>query len=241
MRIFYFGSVGSTSDEAGRLLDSGIRPLFGVVAIEQSHGRGCHGSNWDSRCHGNIYFSVALPTEIFSLDSVQLFPQVFALNFAIGLGSVVHLSVKWPNDIFLAGEKVGGILLETALSDGILRRAICGVGLNVDAGPELIDSPYGATFFKAHSKGISYALVLDAVIHSVENAISAYECGGYEELIAREWRNFDMLYGKLVRIRSGEGIYVGQAGGVDASGRLILRLSGGGAMFFNSANSKIVW
>ena len=40
---------------------------------------------------------------------------------------------KWPNDLLLDDAKVGGVLLEAGVDDGVLRHVVVGVGVNLSA------------------------------------------------------------------------------------------------------------
>jgi BirA family biotin operon repressor/biotin-[acetyl-CoA-carboxylase] ligase len=39
---------------------------------------------------------------------------------------------KWPNDLVVGGEKVGGILAESEVSEGTVRHVVVGVGVNLE-------------------------------------------------------------------------------------------------------------
>lgn len=92
----------------------------GVVAREQTAGRGQRGRTWFARpgeCICATYYFAHC------LNSAQ---QASEISFLAGLAvcsaldhlweepSATRLGLKWPNDILLNGKKVGGILIELA-------------------------------------------------------------------------------------------------------------------------------
>lgn len=243
MRIFRFESVSSTNGEIVRLLNGGVTPPFGVIAGGQTNGRGCHGNKWIGQDPGNIYFSAALPVEIFSANSLPMFTQTFVLSLLVKLEKIIHLNVKWPNDILFAGKKVGGVLLETCFSEKTFKNAVLGIGINVASAPNLEDIPeaaYEATALGAHLPSISRSFVLDNVIQAVIDAIDLYKRGVYAEFVANNWKIFDAFCHRQINIRLGKTVFSGEALGVDASGKLVLRVNAKKKLSFDSANARII-
>ncbi len=84
---------------------------------------------------GALTFSLVLEPRRVGLP-IESFPQV-ALAAGLAVCEVIEQSLpravvglKWPNDVFLSGKKVSGILLESPLSGSA--RLIAGIGLNVN-------------------------------------------------------------------------------------------------------------
>jgi BirA family biotin operon repressor/biotin-[acetyl-CoA-carboxylase] ligase len=243
MRIFYFENVFSTNDDAIRLLNGGMMPPFGVIAKGQTNGRGCHGKKWIGQDPGNIYFSAALPVEIFSANSLPMFTQTFVLSLLEKLEKIIHLNVKWPNDILFAGKKVGGVLVETCFSGKILRHAVLGVGINVASAPNLRDVPgatYEATALKIHLPSISRSFVLDNVIQAVIDTIDLHKHNVYAEFVANNWKIFDAFCHRQINVELNKTVFSGESLGLDACGRLVLRVNTKNNLSFDSANAKII-
>jgi BirA family biotin operon repressor/biotin-[acetyl-CoA-carboxylase] ligase len=104
-----------------------------LVALEQSAGRGRQGREWVSP-PGNFHGSTLV---VLCPDD----PAPHTLSMAAGLALIETLDVavpgqalmlKWPNDLMLAGKKLGGILLERSGD-----RVAAGFGVNLAAAPEL--------------------------------------------------------------------------------------------------------
>jgi hypothetical protein len=90
-----------------------------LLAGQQSLGVGRRGSVWQSPPEGNLYLSYCFHTET-RLADLSLLPLAFALAIADSVESewAVDVKIKWPNDLYIEGEKCGGILLETVSLPG---------------------------------------------------------------------------------------------------------------------------
>lgn len=100
-----------------------------AIAAQQTAGRGQWGRSWVSPI-GGLYFSVALAPHCLAKESAQL-------TMAVGWGIAnelrrwqVPVQLKWPNDLVLAGRKLGGILTETRVRQDAIHQAVVGVGIN---------------------------------------------------------------------------------------------------------------
>ncbi len=144
--------VGSTNDEAKALLIKGAKEGTVVRAERQTAGRGRRGRQWISGV-GNLYCSLILCPKCPLNQASQL---SFVVAVAVGNTIVPYLidpallSYKWPNDLLLQKEKVGGILIETESEGGQLAEAcVVGIGLNLEVVPE--HAAYSVTALASHS------------------------------------------------------------------------------------------
>src|SRR5690606_18635680 len=98
-----------------------------IVADAQTAGRGRAGRRWWSPPGAGLYVSIVLrpPREV-----VPLLTLAAGVAAAEGVEAATSLgvAVKWPNDLYVAGRKLGGILTE---SRGGLSCVIVGAGINV--------------------------------------------------------------------------------------------------------------
>jgi BirA family transcriptional regulator, biotin operon repressor / biotin---[acetyl-CoA-carboxylase] ligase len=104
-----------------------------ILADYQTLGRGQKGNAWESESGRNLIFSLALETSF--LKVTEQFYLSMAMSLAVfdtlvGLG-YENVKIKWPNDIFLNGKKVGGMLIENKLRGEYLRSSVVGIGINV--------------------------------------------------------------------------------------------------------------
>lgn len=131
-------SITSTNDYLKeKLANSAPLPEGTVImAVHQTQGKGQQGAQWFSEPGENLTFSLLL-----SPKSIQPVHQ-FALTVAISLALVECLTellpqshivkIKWPNDIYVDGRKIAGILIENMLMGKHWKHAIIGIGLNVN-------------------------------------------------------------------------------------------------------------
>ena len=135
MRIIKVDAIDSTNSYARELFrkNSSVES-FCVVAKEQLKGRGQRGTSWNAKPGQNLTFSVLLPQPTVSLSHQFLLSAAVATSMirALRLLNIPKLKLKWPNDIMSANYKIGGILIENIVSEGVLSASILGVGLNMN-------------------------------------------------------------------------------------------------------------
>jgi len=129
-RILHYERVGSTMDLVHGLAESGAEAGTFVVALEQLEGRGSRGRTWHSPPGGLWLSALFRPESVAGLEALSV---RVGLAVARALDRLVPRPVrlKWPNDLMLAGRKVGGILGEARWQGELLSWVAVGVGLNV--------------------------------------------------------------------------------------------------------------
>jgi BirA family biotin operon repressor/biotin-[acetyl-CoA-carboxylase] ligase len=107
-----------------RLTEGGVPAL--VVAEEQLAGRGRQGREWTQPDRG-VFASVGFVSD-WELEDRTLIPLMAAVAMRLVLRDRfdVEVGLKWPNDLMVRGDKVGGILVE---SSGDVVVVGCGVNL----------------------------------------------------------------------------------------------------------------
>ncbi|MEN8238423.1 MAG: biotin--[acetyl-CoA-carboxylase] ligase [Actinomycetota bacterium] len=131
-------SVPSTQDAASRHREStGTATL--VIADHQTEGRGRQGRSWEEPARG-LFSSLALLTDWPVADrAVITMCTAVALAASIEDVAGTRCDIKWPNDLLIDGDKVAGILVETA-SDAVT--VGCGVNLWWPASPPSAGTVY---------------------------------------------------------------------------------------------------
>ncbi len=122
--------------------DAGIDRNTAVLARRQSAGKGRDGRRFVSS-EGGMYLSLvrfdALPVGQGAKYALAAPLAVCETLRAMGISA----AVKWPNDVWVGQAKIAGVLIETEWRDGLIARAIVGIGLNVNN--DLGDVPCRAT------------------------------------------------------------------------------------------------
>ena len=124
--------TGSTNDLAWEAAARGAREGFVVFAERQTAGRGQYGRRWESAPNQGLWFSVLLRPSLTLPESPQLtslLAKVLAATLSEETGCAA--SIKAPNDIYMAGRKIAGVLVEGRIIDQNYV-AVAGIGVNVN-------------------------------------------------------------------------------------------------------------
>ena len=129
-RTHYFERVGSAMDVLHQLAAEGADSGTAVVAGEQLEGRGSRGRRWHSPA-GGLWLSVLFRPA--AAEGVEVISVRVGLAVAEAIQGLVPepLQLKWPNDLMLAGRKVGGVLCEARWQGEVLAWIAVGIGMNV--------------------------------------------------------------------------------------------------------------
>jgi len=135
--IIRFDSVDSTNKSALLAAAEGAPEGTVFLAKSQTKGRGRRSKIWYSPPEMGLYFSVLLrPMTEVSKANFLVIQSAVAVCTAIEDVAKVPVGIKWPNDIYLDGKKLGGILLETVISGETLQHAVVGIGINLNHSSE---------------------------------------------------------------------------------------------------------
>ncbi len=220
VRVEGDAETGSTNDDARALAEAGAPEGTAVVASRQSAGRGRLGRAWESP-EGGAYVSVVLrpPTTPALTGPLAL---VVALGIATGLEAFgLTPRLKWPNDVWLDGRKVAGVLLEMTTEADRVEWVVAGFGLNV---VRTADSPAAAAYVSDVRDDLGVAEVTASVLDSVAAAYRRWLAEGFDRM-AEQFDRLSALTGESVVVSDGAGVVreKGTVVGVDREGRLVLR------------------
>ena len=135
LKITHIEQTDSTNAYLQRL--QATTDIHGCVAVarKQTAGKGMGSNTWESAEGQNLTFSIA-----FDMDFLPAAMQ-FQLSKAVPLGILKalheiipekHFEIKWPNDIYCEGHKIGGILINGTIKGTMMDISIIGIGLNVN-------------------------------------------------------------------------------------------------------------
>ncbi len=218
--VSVLNSIASTNQfllEEASLREDGYTCVF---AEQQTQGRGRRGRKWVSPLARNIYFSCGFQ---FDGGAEQLAGLSLAVGVAVaeslrGLG-VEGVALKWPNDVWLNGRKLAGILVELRAEPTTVWHVVLGVGLNVHMDEaEEIDQPWIAL---SEVVALRRNDVAAALLMSVVAELDAFRRDGFANFASR-WKHYDALEGKQVKVLGSD--IEGIAQGVDSTGALILQV-----------------
>jgi len=126
--------TGSTNALAAELAEDGAPEWTIVGAGHQTAGRGRLGRTWHDRPGGSVMTSFVLRPSV-SPDSIGLLTLLAGAAWAEAASDVAGLEVlcKWPNDLLVGDDKVGGVLAESSIAGDEVRWVVIGSGLNLEA------------------------------------------------------------------------------------------------------------
>lgn len=133
MKYIELNEINSTNTYLSEKLLSGeITEPTTVYTHSQTKGKGMGQNIWVSDDNSNVLFSIALFTTVKSEEifKVSLATSMAIFEFLKLKG--IKTKIKWPNDIYYNGKKVGGILIENKLDGNLVKASIIGVGINLN-------------------------------------------------------------------------------------------------------------
>lgn len=203
----------STNARARELAAAGAPHGTVVTAAEQTAGRGRQGRTWMAPADRALLCSVIVR------ELPRLLPLAAGLAVAdtvtTSVGSADRVHVKWPNDVWLDGRKVAGILVEGRPQEGW---GVVGIGLNVALRPDDFPAELRTTATTLGREPADVEPTLTRLLEALERWIAAAP-----ETVLDAVRARDALLGRPVRWEGG----AGTGGGIDGDGRLIVLTDGG--------------
>jgi len=242
---------------------------FACFAESQTAGKGRRGKQWLMAARANIATSVSWPFNL-SRQPLHLLPLSIALAVVKTLEAfdLQEVQIKWPNDIYVQGRKVAGILIETQRlkqkktgnaiirnqsENGGLSAVVIGVGLNYDmsAMPLVGDSETETAEMLFNMTDISSEIKRQSIDQVVERESVAAKllqnivsvCQSFQQnspqMLAEFCASYDFCKGKTVDVLlDNQSVLRGVAQGVNERAELIVMVDGENRIF-NSAEVSV--
>jgi len=225
-QIEYHRELPSTNDLAVQLArtETFDTPLL-VLTEQQTAGRGRGVNQWWSTS-GSLTFSLVINTDEESLPS-ERWPRM-SLTVGLAVCEAIRrfapredVGLKWPNDVFLAGRKVCGVLVEVpAPRNG---RIVIGIGINVNnsftvAPAELRNN--AVSLYDVTRDHFELPVVLLEVLAQIERHVNQLQSGS--EDLAKNWHALCILSGRAIEFDTGTYQISGICRGVDNDGALLI-------------------
>ncbi|MBK5233502.1 MAG: biotin--[acetyl-CoA-carboxylase] ligase [Thermoleophilia bacterium] len=203
----HFRSIGSTNTEARRLAEAGAGSGALVTSEGQTGGRGRQGRPWLSPA-GALAYSVVLRRSVEVPSTLPLQVGVTVCEAIESLG-VERAQIKWPNDVWIEGRKVAGILVEASPQDGW---AVIGIGLNVAVPQEEFPDDV-----RERAASVDHGATIPAAIIALNESLGRRLDSPVSETL-KEFSARDALLGRRVSWQDGNGT----AAGIDREGNLLV-------------------
>ena len=230
--ILLFDSVDSTNTIGTQLAESGFPEGTVVTVVEQIKGRGRIERKWFSSRSGSLLFSIILnpkklPTGLTSLLAYSIIETLD--DFCDGT------MMKWPNDIYYKGRKIGGILAE-----GKNESIVVGAGLNINQRKEDFPDdllPIASSLRIAKGNQFDRGVILCRIIEAFERNYIRWEREGFR--VFKEDAEERLLYINTdVIITNGKMRKTGKLVGITEDSYLLLRC-GGKVTVFSSGDLSL--
>jgi BirA family transcriptional regulator, biotin operon repressor / biotin---[acetyl-CoA-carboxylase] ligase len=226
-QVLWYAHVSSTNDIAQRYAEHGAPEGRTVVADHQTAGRGRLGRTWASPSGAGLYVSVVLRPRREVVTLLTLAAGV-ALADAIDLSTGLRPVLKWPNDVWLDGRKLGGILTEAGSRGDNIEHAVVGFGLNVSRAAYPPDvSSKAISLEEELGRPVDRGLVLAECLAALSARYEQLRKGRREELLDAWRTSARPMLTRRVEWEQGGRTCRGIAVDVDAAGALIVETSAG--------------
>jgi len=227
--------IDSTNDQLLQNLSSGLTDGYTCIAEYQTAGRGRRGRQWISPFASHIYLSMYWPLQQGMAEAMGL-SMVSALAIADAIRTVSGLSaqLKWPNDVYLSGKKLAGVLIELESQAQEFQHSVIGIGLNIAMpapSAEQITQPW-TDLNSETGRIIDRNLLVAELIFSLTNRLQQHQKQGIGPLLV-EWHKQDLFLNRHVKLITGQQQTQGIYRGVNEQGALLLEIDGATKVFYS--------
>lgn len=231
--------VDSTNNYAITCISEGLAGHgWAVRANYQTAGRGQLGHNWESDKGKNILCSLVLDMlghdlrRQFVLNACFCSAIIATLRAMPGLEEVY---IKWPNDIYYKGKKLGGILIENQIRGAIWTHAILGFGLNVNQ-THFQSTDTGHSICEITGQIMDVTALTKHLLNNIKNHLQGFLSGSSEGLVL--YNRFLGRQGESISFYWHNTLFRGILQGVGDDGRIQLDISGTPHFF---KHKEITW
>lgn len=227
--LYWYPVTDSTNTQAKQLASKGAPHGTVLIAGQQTAGRGRMGRVFQSPTDMGVYLSVILrpncpPSELMHLTCAAGVAMLEALEKVSG----IRPQVKWINDLVYDGKKLGGILTEMSVAQGLVSYAVVGIGINclqkpVDFPPEL------AEIATSLSQAAGHPILREKLAAAMTESLWKMDAMLFSEKaqIMAAYRSACVTINKQIQVIQGDSIRPGKAIGLDSDGGLIVAYSDG--------------
>ena len=222
--IIHLSDVDSTNNFAAKLLSENLCQNGAVIMADvQTQGKGQRGNVWLSESGKNL-----LSSFVFKPDNLSVENQI-ALTWATSLSLLetlrkfnIEALIKWPNDVFVGGKKIAGILIENQLQGTRISCSIIGIGLNLN---QTFFDDLNATSVLLETKQIvEPRTFLNLLAHEMNEQFQLIYSSHFEILKA-EYENNLFQMNELKSYEDEFGVFVGKIIGTTEEGKILIEKS----------------
>ncbi len=187
MELIVRDECPSTSSDPA-VLDPGAPHGLIVAARSQTAGRGQRGNCWEAEPGKNLSFSMVIRPRFITAARQFVLSEAVALGIAGVLEAVLRkdgvdepVTIKWPNDIYVGGRKICGILIENTLTGRRIDKSIAGIGININQRRFVGDAPNPVSLCQLTGREYELAGLLEDFASAILSAVDLAEVGETRE------------------------------------------------------------
>lgn len=220
--------IDSTNSYLMRRLPNNVAHGQVCLSEYQSAGKGRRGKEWISPFGSHLYMSM-----YWKLD--QGMSAAMGVSLVIGLAVSdtlrndyqLDVQLKWPNDIYLNGRKLAGILVELDGQSSGSANCVIGLGLNIDMPEQIadkIDQPW-IDLQQALGYPVDRNKLAAQLIAKISQRLVQHNRYGLAPML-HDWQRQDYFMNKPVKLLTGSRETRGICRGINTSGALLLEIDG---------------
>lgn len=209
-------------EAAVRLAQGDLAPWTTIIARHQTQGRGRHDRSWQTAPGDALLATVVAPVDI-PFERIGLVAIGTGVAIADALEPYgVRATLKWPNDVYVDGRKVAGVLIQTRTGAPVT--ALIGIGVNLRSIPAGLgdEATCLAEFVPDPPEPRSLA---ETIVRALQSAIKQLESGDFQS-IADQWMRRALWLNDVVAVEGTERV-TGRFTGIDTFGRMRLSTPSG--------------
>jgi BirA family transcriptional regulator, biotin operon repressor / biotin---[acetyl-CoA-carboxylase] ligase len=206
-RALVYPQLDSTNSLALSLGNEPANHGLVVLAHEQTAGRGQYGRTWQAPAGSSVLMTVLLfPPPPLRRPAVLTAWAAVAVSEVILQITGLEAKIKWPNDVYLEGKKVCGILIEQRNGGAELTLATAvGIGLNVRQPASFFEQAgltLGGSLLSVAGREFDHDVVARQLIRRLDDDYARLADGDFGTLEAI-WKQRLQLLGREVTVETG--------------------------------------
>ncbi|RKY08715.1 MAG: biotin--[acetyl-CoA-carboxylase] ligase [Planctomycetota bacterium] len=239
-KILLYKATSSTNDVAWEYASNRDNNGLCIFAEQQHAGRGRRGNKWLSSPGAGILCSILL----LDMDDAG---EMLTLAAAVAVAETIserlgrEAKIKWPNDIFLNGRKVAGLLVESRPGRGVVDYVL-GIGINCHQDRAFfenaqLDNPATSLDIETNSTVDRNTLACD-LLNTLDRRLNVMQTD--TDSIIAGWKAAAGLLGHHVVVEHNRRRFAGNCTGIDPARGMVLQLDSGGVRAFPAAQTTIL-
>jgi BirA family biotin operon repressor/biotin-[acetyl-CoA-carboxylase] ligase len=222
--IVRLNEVDSTNNYANQQIrDNGVAEGTVFLAYSQIAGRGQQKNTWESAPGQNLVFSIVLNPDFLEIRDQFMLSKIVSLGIYHSMNKYVDgLKVKWPNDIYVGNLKLGGVLIENSVMNGLIKYSVIGIGINVNQDAFFSNAPNPVSLKMLTKNHFDIDILLSEILSEIDKYYKLLKSGNFLS-INLEFESVLFRLHEKHFYRTNNEIFEGEICGVNEIGQLIIK------------------